>query len=68
MLTHTKATCFPGFEKDLINAIVVDERVVTDGIFTTAKDFTCSMEFADRLADICAKTTASEEIAASSEE
>ena len=53
MLTNTKATCFPGFEKDLINAIVSDERVVTDGIFTTAKDFTCSMEFANRLADIC---------------
>lgn len=52
MLTNIKATCFPGFEKELLNAVVVDERVVTDGIFTTAKDFTCSMEFANALAEI----------------
>lgn len=52
MLTNIKATCFPGFEDELLNAIIVDERVVTDGIFTTAKDFTCSMEFANELVRI----------------
>ena len=69
MLTHTKATCFPGFEGELINAIVLDERVVTDGIFTTAKDFTCSMEFANRLAEICeSKAKDTEENAGSENE
>ena len=58
MLTNTKATCFPGFEGDLINAVITDENVVTDGIFTTAKDYTCSMEFANKLADIYESKTA----------
>lgn len=52
MLTNIKATCFPGFEEELLNAIVTKDRVVTDGIFTTAKDFTCSMEFANELVRI----------------
>ena len=70
MLTHTKATCFPGFEKDLINAIVVNDRVVTDGTFTTAKDFTCSMEFANRLAEICESMVkkAEDDLASSNEQ
>lgn len=49
MLTNIKATCFPGFEGELLNATVTDARVVTDGIFTTARDYTCSAEFAEEL-------------------
>ena len=49
MLTNIKATCFPGFENDLINAIVTNERVVTDKVFTTARDFSCATEFANEL-------------------
>ena len=61
MLTNIKATCFPGFESELLNAIVVDEKVVTDGIFTTARDFTCSMEFANELIRIYDEKTAHHE-------
>ena len=68
MLTNIKATCFPGFESELLNAVVVDERVVTDGIFTTAKDFTCSMEFANELIRIYDEKTAPEEQNESTEE
>lgn len=52
MLTNIKATCFPGFEGELLNAIVTDDRVVTDGIFTTARDYTCASEFAGELVRI----------------
>lgn len=49
MLTNINATCFPGFEAELLNANIVDARVVTDGIFTTARDYTCATEFAEEL-------------------
>lgn len=52
MLTNINATCFPGFESELLNANVLDERVVTDGIFTTAKDYTCAAEFTEELIGI----------------
>lgn len=53
MLTNIKATCFPGFEGDLLNAIVTDDNVVTDGVFTTARDFECAGEFSKELVKIC---------------
>ena len=53
MLTNIKATCFPGFEGDLLNAIVTDANVVTDGVFTTARDFECAGEFSKELVKIC---------------
>ena len=53
MLTNIKATCFPGFEGDLLNAIITDEDVVTDGIFTTARDYKAATAFADELVRIC---------------
>ena len=68
MLTNIKATCFPGFESELLNATVVDERVVTDGVFTTAKDFTCSMEFANELIRIYDEKTAADEQTETTEE
>ncbi len=49
MLTNVKATCFPGFEGELASAQIVDARVITDGIFTTAKDYTCAAEFSHEL-------------------
>lgn len=49
MLTNINATCFPGFESEMLNANVTDARVVTDGIFTTAKDYTCATEFAEEI-------------------
>lgn len=53
MLTNIKATCFPGFEKEMLNASLVDADVVTDGVFTTARDFKSASAFADELVKIC---------------
>ena len=53
MLTNIKATCFPGFEGDLLNAIITDADVVTDGVFTTARDYKSATAFADELVRIC---------------
>ena len=36
LLNGKKATCFPGFEKDLLGATVCDEPVVSDGYFITS--------------------------------
>ena len=53
MLTNIKATCFPGFETDMLNAIVTDADVVTDGVFTTARDYQCATAFSAELIKIC---------------
>lgn len=53
MLTNIKATCFPGFEGDLLNAIITDADVVTDGVFTTARDYKAATAFAEELVRIC---------------
>ena len=53
MLTNIKATCFPGFESQLLNAVVTDASVVTDGVFTTARDYEAATEFAKELVKIC---------------
>ncbi len=37
ILKDKKATCFPGFEKDLIGAILVSDKVVKDGNVITSK-------------------------------
>lgn len=53
MLTNIKATCFPGFEGELLNAIVTDADVVTDGVFTTARNYQSASAFALELIKIC---------------
>lgn len=45
-LEGKRVTCFPGFEKYLEGATVVDERVVRDGNIITAKGAGCATEFA----------------------
>lgn len=45
LLDGKKATCFPGFEKDLHGAEVSADKVVTDGRFITAKGAGCALEF-----------------------
>jgi len=37
LLRGKKATCYPGFEKELLGAEVLSAGVVTDGLITTAK-------------------------------
>ncbi len=53
MLTNIKATCFPGFECEMLNAVLTDAEVVTDGVFTTARDYRAAVAFADELVKIC---------------
>ena len=36
-MQEKKATCFPGFESELVGAKVVTDGVVTDGLITTAR-------------------------------
>ena len=52
LLRDKRATCFPGFEGELMGATVTGEPVVTDGNITTARDFRAAVEFGDELARI----------------
>lgn len=46
LLNGRRATCFPGFEKELIGATVTDTGCVRDGNIITAKAMGASHEFA----------------------
>ena len=52
LLDGKKATCFPGFENELVGASVVDADVVTDGNITTARGMTVALKFAEELVGI----------------
>ena len=45
ILDGKNATCYPGFEKDLLGANVVDENVVVDGNIITACGMGAAIEF-----------------------
>ncbi len=46
VLSGKSATCYPGFETELLNANVSKDSVVVDGNFITAKGPGCANEFA----------------------
>lgn len=50
LLSGKKATCFPGFESELIGAVLVDEGVAVDGSIITARGAGVAWEFG---ASIC---------------
>ncbi len=50
LLDGKRATCFPGFENELGDAIYTGEGVVTDGNITTAKSYAESFAFGTELA------------------
>ena len=50
LLRGRRATCYPGFEKELTEAVLVDEMVVTDDNIITAKGPSAAMDFAFTLA------------------
>ncbi len=52
LLKGRRAVCFPGFEDTLIEAIPSQERVVTDGPFTTAIGMGAALEFACELVSL----------------
>ena len=45
VLMGKKATCFPGFEDDLLDARVCSDKVVTDGKIITGKGAGCALDF-----------------------
>ncbi len=49
LLQGKRATCYPGFEKELIGARISDAGVVTDGNITTAKGMGAALEFSEEL-------------------
>ena len=49
LLKGKRATCFPGFEPELVGAVVTGEEFVTDGIITTGKGMEYSLPFAKEL-------------------
>ena len=51
------ATCYPGFEEALQGAVVSDEPVVTDGLFTTASGAGVAVDFALELVSRLASPT-----------
>ena len=51
LLQGKKATCFPGFEDQLIGAVVTGASVEVDGNIITAKGAGCSIDFAYAIAE-----------------
>ena len=49
LLRGTRATCFPGFEGELVGAEIVKCEVVTDGNITTACGMEAALPFAKEL-------------------
>ena len=49
LLKGKRATCFPGFEDELVGASVSSEEFVTDGNITTGKGMEYSLPFAKEL-------------------
>lgn len=52
LLSGKSATCFPGFEHELIGASVTDADFVTDGNITTGRGMEYSLPFAKELVRI----------------
>ena len=53
LLNGKRATCYPGFEKELRGATIIDAGCVTDGSITTAKAMGSALDFAEELISIC---------------
>ena len=49
LLSGKRATCYPGFESELLGATPTGESVVTDGNITTARGMGVALEFSKEL-------------------
>ncbi len=54
LLSGKRATCYPGFEGELIGAVCTGEAVVTDGHITTARGMGAALEFSKELVSLAA--------------
>lgn len=64
LLEGKRATCYPGFESELIGATVVDAGVVTDGAITTSRGMGRALEFSKELVSLLVSPEKAEEISA----
>ena len=62
LLKGVMATCYPGFENELIGAVKLDKKVVTDKRITTAVGMGASLEFAKELVSLLVSKEKSEEL------
>ena len=59
LLKDRYAICFPGYEKDLVGAMISGRTVAVDGKYITAKGAGCSIKFGLKLVELlCSKTKA----------
>ena len=65
ILENKKATCFPGFEKQLTGAQVCADKVVVDGKIITAKGAGCALEFGFAIVEQVESAADAERISAS---
>ena len=65
LLKHRQATCFPGFEKYLDGAKVLDKRVVRDENIITAQGMGCASEFALAIIEALDSKAKADEVAKS---
>lgn len=61
-LKGRKATCYPGFEKDLIGAVHVTDEAVVDGPVITSRGLGTAIEFAAALIGLLTDTATANEI------
>lgn len=52
LLRGKRATCYPGFEEELVGAAIQDAGVVTDGSITTARGMGVALDFALELVSL----------------
>ena len=62
LLRGKRATCYPGFENELVGATVTGESVVTDGSITTAKGMGVALEFSKELISLLVTKEKAEEL------
>lgn len=65
ILMDKKATCFPGFEDELLGADVCTDKVVVDGNIITAKGAGCAIDFGLAIASQVVGSAKADQIAAS---
>ena len=65
VLKDKRATCFPGFEDELLGADVRTDKVVTDGRIITAKGAGCALEFGFEIVAQADSRLKAEQVAAS---
>ena len=64
LLAGRRATCFPGFEAQLVNARVSDSAVVVDGNVVTSRGVGTALSFALALVDLLVGAARAEELRA----